>query len=97
MALSGFGPTGEAGLTASLMSSRVLIPTAGTPMLAMVTNLSTNTVAFVLLGDNTVIATVATGFPILPQTSMLLTIGAATSIAAICSAFNAPLRISAGN
>lgn len=79
----------------STASTRATVPTTGTPQFIVVTNLGGET-AFIVLGDNTVVATTGTGFPVLPGTQVHITLGAATSVAAITSTGTVLLRISGG-
>src|ERR1700722_6722969 len=85
MALSGFAPSG-AGQISGLpnQSQRVALPGGGGATL-VVTNLGPSD-AYVLLGTNTVVVTPATGMLVLARTSIALTVGAATNIAAIGAA-----------
>lgn len=93
--LAGFDPTGGIQLTASNVSSRVIVPATGTPTLVMVTNRGSST-AFVALGDNTIVATVATGVMVLPNDHVLLKLGTSTNLAAITASDRAVLQINAG-
>ena len=97
MALSSIALTGQTALVAGATSSRAAIPSAGSPTTLIISNLG-SAPAFVLLGDNTVAATVAAGFPVLPgQASVPLAVGSATHVAAIAAGkIGVPLRISAG-
>lgn len=96
-----FAPSGQAGLLVSTTSARVAIaaPGAGTTVV-MLTNIGPYT-AFIVLGDNTVVATVASGTPILPMGGtaggqIFLTVGANTNVAAITATGNTELRITGG-
>lgn len=86
MALAGFSPSGIASLTAIATSQNVALPgTPSGPPTAVVTNLGPSP-AFVALGTtNAVVATLSTGVAILPGTSLALTLGANTYLAAITS------------
>lgn len=96
MALPAITPTGAASLEASNVSSHVTIPTTGTPTQVVVTNFGPSA-AFVALGDNTVVATVAGGFAILPNSVVVLGIAAGvTDLAAITTHDTAALHINAG-
>lgn len=96
MALPAISPTGQVDLPVSTTSSNVLIPAIGNPTQVLVTNLGP-LVAFVLLGaSNAVAATVDTGTPVLPYTSLALTLTPNTYIAAITQGNNTVLRITAG-
>lgn len=94
MAVASFAPSGGVDLSASSTSSNVAIPTAGTPVAVMVTNLGQQ-MAFVVLGASSVVATPA-GLPILPGTQVALTIGSNTNIAAVTLAGQSTLNITAG-
>ncbi|MGB8478661.1 MAG: hypothetical protein WCE63_07450 [Acidobacteriaceae bacterium] len=84
-ALSSFTPTGAASIVANGSSQNVLLPTAGTPTIAIVTNVG-NDVAYLLLGtSNAVAVTPSTGLALLPGDSINLTIGSNTYLAAIGS------------
>lgn len=90
-----FTPTGKARMSAGATSSNVQLPQTGSPGIMRVTNLGPNP-AFVVLGsDNTVVATVATGVTILPNSSEYLI--ASTWLAAITTGGNAALNIDMGN
>lgn len=89
-----FAPGGTIALNTTAVSARVTLPVVASATTVIVVNLGTNT-AFVALGDGTVTATIATGFPVLPQTSVALTLGTAVSAAAIGSD-RTTLRFSVG-
>lgn len=91
-----FSPTGKAELGASSTSARVAFPTSGTPTIVRVTN-NGQTDAFLLMGDNTVVATVSTGLALLARTSIFLTIGANTNLAAVTQANGTALTVDVGN
>lgn len=95
MALPAIAPTGQADLPVSTTSANVAIPMTGTPTQIIVANLGPLT-AFVLLGNSSVAATVDTGTPVLPYTTIVLTIGANTNLAAITQGNSTVLRITAG-
>jgi hypothetical protein len=94
-ALPAIAPTGQVDLAVSTTSASVAIPTTGTPTQVIVTNMGPLT-AFVLLGNSSVTASVATGIAILPYTSVVLTIGANTNLAAITQGNTTVLSITAG-
>lgn len=93
MALNGFAPSAVAQLGATSVSSRCAI--SGTTVL--VTNLGPH-VVFVVLGNSSVAATVATGVAIPPGTSLPLTVGSNTNLAAITQspAQSAALNVASG-
>lgn len=96
MALPAIAPTGQADLPINTVSANVQIPSAGTPTQVMVSNLGPLT-AYVLLGtSNTVTVTTDTGTPILPYTSLPLTLGANTWLAGITQGNSTVLRLTAG-
>ena len=96
MALPAISPTGQVDLPVSTTSANVLIPATGTPTQVLVTNLGP-LVAFVLLGtSNAIVATVDTGTPVLPYSSLVLTLTPNTYIAAITQGNSTVLRITAG-
>lgn len=92
---TGFTPTGEVGLSATPTSSRATIPTGGTPTIVVVANPGSYP-AYVLLGNSSVVATVATGMPIMPHDKEVLTIGSNTHIAGITASNGTGLRVTAG-
>jgi hypothetical protein len=96
MALPAIAPTGQADLPVGTTSSNVQIPATGTPTQVLVNNLGPLT-AFVKLGvDNTVTVTVDTGTPILPYSSLPLTLGANSWLAGITQGNSTVLRLTAG-
>ena len=95
MAIASFAPSGGAQLVAGPLSGRILLPTAGSPTIALVTNLGQAPV-FVALGDNTVVAAIGTGVAIPPNGQIWLTIGSATYLAAIGLGGAAAVSISVG-
>lgn len=96
MALPAIAPTGQADLPVSTTSSNVAIPLAGTPTQVLVSNLGPLS-AFVVLGvGNTTAATVDTGTPILPYSSVPLTLGSNTYMAGVTQGNSTVLRITAG-
>lgn len=91
--VSSFAPTGAASIVANGSSQNVELPAAGTPTIAIVTNVG-NGIAYLLLGTSSaVVATPSTGLALLPGLSINLTIGTNTYLAAIGSTIN----ISVGN
>lgn len=94
-ALPAIAPTGQAQLAVSTTSANVAWPATGTPTQIVVTNLGPLT-AFVQLGNGSVTASVTTGMPVLPYTSVVLTVGANTNIAAITQGNSTVLVITAG-
>lgn len=95
MALPDITPTGAVGLLATNSSSRVTIPSAGTPTQIVIFNFGPSA-AFVALGDNTVVATVAGGFAVMPFGTAVLHLGTNTNLAAITTHDTAALHINAG-
>jgi hypothetical protein len=96
MSLAAFTPTGQAALVANGTSQNVAVPLAGTPTQVLLVNLGLIPVFVVLGTSNAVVATVATGTPILPGCSLPLVLGANTYLAAITTGDPASLHISAG-
>lgn len=94
MALPAFTPTGQASLAASKTTANVNIPVTGSPTQVIVANLGA-VPAFVALGAAGVTVTVANGTPVLPNSSIVLALGANTALAAITSGPSTPLRITA--
>lgn len=90
----GFTPTSEAALPASTTSSSVALGSSGAKV--VVTNIGTNPV-YVILGDSSVSATTASGYPVLPSSTAVLTVGSATYAAAVTSSGTSVLRLSTGN
>lgn len=97
MAIASFGPTAAIEMAVTQVTANVALPTAGTPTIAIVSNLSQQ-VVFVALGTGTVTAAIGTSMAILPGTSVALTIGGTiTNLAAITLAGLAGLNITVGN
>ena len=95
-AFSSFAPTGAVGGVASQPSQALLLPTAGTPTIALVSNLGDIPV-YVLMGTSSaVVVTTSTGLPVLPNEKIALTIGSNTYIA-ILAAFGTPVQVNVGN
>lgn len=94
-ALPAIAPTGQAQIAVTTTSANVAWPTTGTPTQIVVTNLGPLT-AFVQLGNASVTASVTTGMPVLPYTSIVLTVGANTNIAAITQGNSTVIVITAG-
>lgn len=82
MTIASFAPTATVVLDASATSSRVLLPTTGTPTVALVTNTSDGMV-WVQLGGPTVTASQTSSLVVMPGSQIALTIGTNTYIAAI--------------
>lgn len=74
-------PTASVSLSVSPVSSRVQIPTSGTPVNALITNY-TQWLIFLAFGDNTVVAPIG-GIPLMPNSQIAVTIGTFTYVAAI--------------
>ena len=91
----GFTPTAHARLAASTTSSNVAV--AGTPGLALVSNLGPSPLFVVLGTSSAVVATVATGVTILPNQQLFLGVGSNTYIAAITANNWAVVTIDFGN
>ena len=97
IALSSFAPTASIAFQATQAGGNVLLPTTGTPTIAVVTNLGQQAV-FVLLGSsNTVSVTPNGGIAIMPGDNIVLTIGANTYLAAVSLAGVSGLNITVGN
>lgn len=95
MAIASFSPTAGVTFTASNVSSGVVIPTTGTPTIALVTNLS-QWIVLVALGASGVVATSAS-LPVMPGAQVALTIAPATNIAAITLSGVAGVNVTVGN
>lgn len=74
-------PTASVTLAVSPVSARILIPTAGSPTIALVTNIS-QTLVFLSFGDVTITASNGT-LPLLPLNQIQITIGTFAYIAAV--------------
>lgn len=96
MAIASFAPTASTTLAATTTSARVILPTTGTPTIALVTNLSGYPV-FVQLGDVTVVASPGGSVAIMPGGQLALTIGANTYIAAVTLAGADGINVTVGN
>lgn len=96
MAIASFAPTAPSiTIAATGTSARTVLPTTGTPTIALVSNLGSST-AFVALGDNTVVA--ANGIPVMPHSQLALTIGTATNIAVAAPGFTiSAVSVTVGN
>lgn len=79
MALNGFAPASYAQANPS-NGAVVTVAIVGAPTNVLVTNLSPSAIGFVAFGDA---VTSLTGTPVLPNESIVLTVGAATDISAI--------------
>jgi hypothetical protein len=95
MAIDSFAPTDAVELQAANVSSSVELPTTGSPTVAIVTNLGQR-VVFVALGDDTVEALQYGSMAVLPGSSVALTIGTNTNLAAITLSGVAGLNIAVG-
>jgi hypothetical protein len=95
MALASLALTAAVEIAVTATSARTVIPATGTPTTALLTNLGPAPV-FVLMGDNTVVATSATGAVIMPGKQLPLTIGTATNVAAITLSGVAGLNLAVG-
>lgn len=96
MTIASFAPTAAVNLPISATSANVLIPTTGTPTVALVTNMGER-IAFVQMGtSNTVAATTTTSLAIEPHDSVALTIGSNTYIAGIALSGVGQLNIAVG-
>ena len=95
MALPSFAPTGAVSLSATGTSASVVLPTAGTPITALVTNVGGQPV-FVSLGAGGVVATQAGSLAVMPGDQIALTIGTATNLAAIAPFGGSGLNIAVG-
>lgn len=96
MAVNSFAPTAATYIEAGTTSSNVILPTTGTPTVALVANLGVVPVYVLLGSSNAVVVTSATGLPIFPNDKIYLTIGANTYIAAI-AAQTTPVQVNVGN
>lgn len=99
IALSSFASTAQTVIPVSGKSQTVVLPTTGSPTLAIVTNPSSTDTVFVLLGGAGLVVTTATGMPILPRSVMVFTITPNTTIAAINSgnSVGSNLYVTVGN
>jgi hypothetical protein len=93
--ISSFAQTGGLFLPVNPVSSRAVLPTGGTPTIALVSNLGDRP-AFVALGDGTVVASNAS-LAVMPGDQISLTIGTATNIAVVTLAGVVGLNIAVGN
>jgi hypothetical protein len=102
MALSSFNPAASLTLSAGKTSTTVAIPTTGSPTTLVVTNIpapgnGTGNVAFVQMGTvSTIQASDLTSYPVLPNQSVVLTIGSNTYIAAVTQFGETQLNITVG-
>lgn len=90
-----FAQTGGLFLTVTPVSSRAVLPTAGTPTIALVSNTGEH-IVFVALGDNTVVAS-NTSLALMPGDQIALTIGATTNIAVATVAGIVGINVAVGN
>lgn len=94
--LPSFAPTASIPLTATPAGVNVVLPTTGTPQIAVVTNLGQQIVFVELLASTATISPNG-GFAIMPGDSVDLTIGANTNLAAVTLAGLSGLNITVGN
>lgn len=97
MAIASFAPTAGFEMTVTATSSQVVLPTTGTPTIALVSNLSQKPVFVALGASSTVVAVAGACAVVLPGQSLALTIGTNTNIAAVTLAGLAGLNIAVGN
>lgn len=96
MAIASFNPTASAFLNAGTVSANTTIPTAGTPTIAMVTNLGQYP-AFVAIGISSSLTAIAPNdMPVMPGQQVPLTIGTNTTLAAVTLQQSAGLNITVG-
>jgi hypothetical protein len=94
--IASFAPTAAVEMAVSTTSSQVALPTAGTPTIALVTNLGIQPV-FLALGTSSSVSVVAgAGVVVMPGQPLALTIGANTNVAAIALAGVSGLNIAVG-
>ena len=93
--IASFAPTAAVEIAVTSTSGRTVIPTTGTPTIALVTNLGPSPV-FVALGSSSVTVAIGGGVVILPGAQLALTIGANTNIAAITLSGVAGLNLAVG-
>lgn len=92
-----FSPTASAVINAGTVSASVALPTAGTPTIAMLTNLGEVPIFAVIGTASTLVATAPLGLPIMPYAEpFAVTIGTNTTIAAVTLARPATLNITVG-
>jgi hypothetical protein len=96
MAIASFAPTATVVLDATPVSSRVALPTTGTPTIVMVTNTG-NEPVWVQLGTVTVTASQSSSLAIAPYGQIALTIGTNTFIAVIASYGVDGVNVTVGN
>ena len=95
MAEPSFSPVATSFMTAAATSSNIAIPAGGT--IAAVTNLGLYP-AFLAIGTSgTLAASAPTGFPVLPGEQTYITIGSATTLAAVTLQQVTGLTITSGN
>ena len=93
--IASFAPTAAVEIAVTSTSGRTVIPTTGTPTIALVTNLGPSPV-FVALGSSSVTVAIGGGAVILPGAQLALTIGTNTNIAAITLSGVAGLNLAVG-
>lgn len=91
---SSWTQTGQAALSAGITTSRAALGSAAPN--AMVCNTG-SIVAYVTLGNASVVATVAAGVPVLPGTCPVLDARGATNIAGITASSTAALVVATGS
>jgi len=96
MAIVSFAPTAMVVLDATTTSSRVALPTTGTPTIALVTNPSPAPV-WVQLGDSSATASSTGSLAVVPNGQIALTIGTNTDIAVIAAYGVAGINVTVGN
>jgi len=96
VALASFAPTAAIPFQAKQAGGNVALPTTGTPLIAVVTNLGQQ-VVFVALGSGTVSVAPNGGLAIMPGDNAVLTIGANTNLAAVALAGVSGLNIAVGS
>lgn len=94
MTINSFAPANGVLLPISNTSTNVAIPAGGT--IALVTNIG-NALAYVDIGTSGSLAATNTGLPILPSGQTAITIGSATTLAAITISGLSQLSIVSGN
>jgi hypothetical protein len=102
MALASLNPTASLTLPAGKASTAIAIPTTGSPTTMVITNICApgsdrGNVAFVQMGiTNLVQASDLTSYSVLPNQSVVLTIGSNTYIAAVTQFGETQLNITVG-
>jgi hypothetical protein len=96
MAIASFAPTATVVVDASATSSSVLLPSTGTPTVALITNTGAALV-WVQLGGSTVTASPSSSLALVPNGQVALTIGANTYIAVIAMYGVEGVNVTVGN